>query len=303
MAPAAKAPAGAWRRPSQWRRPDLLGELLRRPSAVIGMAIIALLLFLALFGPLVAPDDPAAQDTANRLQGPSGAHLLGTDYLGRDLLSRLIVGTRIAFEIAVPTVALALIVGLTLGIAGGYLGGKTDAVVLFVADFLAAFPGLVLALAVIALLGPSVPNLIGVLAISIIPSYARVSRASVLAVKENQFVMAERALGASPLRIATVHILPNIAAPLLILVAMDIPLVMVAEAGLSFLGLGVPPPEPSWGSILSAGFEHVRESTWSVLSAAVALGVTMVAFTLVAEALRDVTDPKLGGIRRLRRVA
>ncbi|HMJ94484.1 MAG TPA: ABC transporter permease [Thermoleophilaceae bacterium] len=277
-------------------------ELLRRPSAVVGIAIIALVLFLAIFGSLVAPFDPAAQDTAGRLKGPSGSHLLGTDYLGRDLLSRIIAGTRIAFEIALPTVTVALVVGLALGIAGGYLGGKTDAVVLFVADFLAAFPGLVLALAVIALLGPSVPNLIGVLAIAFIPGYTRVSRASVLAVKENQFVLVERALGASSLRIAARHILPNIGAPLLILVAMDIPLVMVAEAGLSFLGLGVPPPEPSWGSILSAGFAQVRESTWSVLWPALALGVTMVAFTLVAEALRDVTDPKASGMRRLRRV-
>ena len=264
--------------------------------------IIATLLVVAIVGPAIAPYDPAAQDIVHRLEGPSQAHWLGTDFLGRDLLSRLIVGTRVAFVIAIPAVGLALGLGLIMGVAGGYLRGVTDGVVLFIIDFMAAFPGLILALAVIALLGPSVPNLIVVLAIAFIPGYARVSRASVLSVKEQQFVMAERALGASAARITGRHIMPNIIAPILILVAMDIPSAIVAEAGLSFLGLGVPPPQPSWGSMLSDGFSEIFETSWPVFVPAIALAITMVAFTLVGEAMRDVADPKIAGFRRMRRV-
>lgn len=292
---------GRLRRGLHSTRLGSLRSLVRQPSAAVGVAFILLLLFIAVTGSLLAPYDPVALDIPNELQGPSADHLLGTDALGRDLLSRLIAGTRIGFEIALPTVALAGLIGLALGVAGGYLGGLVDAAVLFVLDFLSAFPGLILALALVALLGPSIPNLIGALMIGLIPPYARVARASVLTLKEEGFVLAERALGASVWRIATLHIVPNIIAPIVILLAMDIPTVIVAEAGLSFLGLGVPPPDPSWGSVLADGFGRVRDSPWPVFWPSVAIAVTMVAFTLVGEAIRNVTDPKGAG-RRTRRV-
>lgn len=296
------APPGRLRRRRLATRRGSLRGLLRSPSAAVGAAIILILLVIAVTGSLLAPHDPAALDVSKQLEGPSADHPLGTDLLGRDLLSRLIAGTRVGFQIALPTVGLAGLIGLMLGVAGGYLGGLVDAVVLFVLDFLSAFPGLILALALVALLGPSIPNLIGALVIGLIPPYARVARASVLALKEEGFMLAERALGASAWRIGSVHIVPNIIAPIIILMAMDIPTVIVAEAGLSFLGLGIPPPDPSWGSILADGFSRVRDSPWPVLWPSVAIAVTMIAFTLVGEALRDTIDPK-SSPRRARNVA
>jgi len=269
----------------------------RDPAATVGLTFIALLVLVALTGTRLAPYDPLALDIPNRLQGPTADHLLGTDLLGRDLLSRLIGGVRVGFEIAIPTVSLAGLIGLVLGVAGGYLSGAADAVVLFVIDFLAAFPGLILALALVTLLGSSIRNLILALTIGLIPTYARVARASALAIKEEGFVLAERSLGATSLRIASVHVVPNIIAPIIILVAMDIPLVILAEAGLSFLGLGAPPPDPSWGSILAEGFRNVRETPWPVLWPSVAIALTMISFTLVGEALRNILDPRAEGAR------
>ena len=274
-----------------------LRKLVRDPAAAAGLVFILLLVLLAVTGGLLAPYDPLALDIPARLEGPTADHLLGTDLLGRDLLSRMIAGTRIGFEIAVPTVALAGLIGVLLGVAGGYLGGLADAVMLYVIDFLAAFPGLILALALVTLLGSSIRNIIIALVFALIPTYARVARASVLAIKEEGFVLAERALGASAWRIAALHVVPNMIAPIFILVAMDIPIVVLAEAGLSFLGLGVPPPEPSWGAVLAEGFSNFRESPWPVVWPAVAIGLTMIAFTLVGEALRNILDPRAPGAR------
>jgi peptide/nickel transport system permease protein len=274
----------------------VLREVARRPAGLFGLVAVGLLIVMAIAAPVFAPHDPASQDIVNRLEGPTATHLVGTDQLGRDIFSRLIYGTRIAFEIAIPTMAIAMGLGLILGVLAGYLGRGVDSVIIIVMDTLQAFPAIILALALIALLGPSMVNLIAVLAIAFLPGYARVARASVLTVKQNQFVEAERALGASKLRIASVHVVPNILAPLIIMLAMDIPAVIAAEAGLSFLGLGVQPPDPSWGVVLNDGFTWVRDSPWGVIGAGVALMITVVAFTLLGETLRDVVDPKVARI-------
>lgn len=251
--------------------------------------------------PWISPYDPAAQHISDRHQGPSGIYPLGTDQLGRDLLSRVFYGTRVALGVAIPAVVGAMVLGLLLGIAAGYLGGKVDNVLVVIFDMLQAFPAVILALALIAVLGPSLPNVIIVIIVSFAPGYGRVSRALVFSVKENQFIEVERALGASHTRIAAVHILPNILAPLRILLAMDISSAIVVEAGLSFLGLGIQPPTPSWGSILSEGFARVRDSPWPVLWAGLALMLTTLGFTMFGETLSDVADPRLGGARRWRR--
>jgi peptide/nickel transport system permease protein len=276
----------------------LLGDVLQQPLGALGLLIVAGFLLMVIFAPLLAPYDYAAQDIPSMLQGPSRAHLLGTDHLGRDLLSRIIYGSRIALGTAVPAVAVALVGGTILGLLSGYVGGIVDDAVVVLIDSIKAFPAVVLALAILALLGPSLINEIIVIGLAWIPGYARVARAQVFSTKQNPYVEAELSLGASNWRIVLRHILPNILAPLLILAAMDLPVVITFEAGLSFLGLGVRPPTPSWGVILSDGFNFIRQSPWPITWAGLTLVVTTLGFTLFGETLRDVLDPRLSGTRR-----
>jgi peptide/nickel transport system permease protein len=279
----------------------LLREVARRPAGAFGLFVVFGLIFLAIFGPLVAPYDQATQDIPHRLEGPSFAHVLGTDELGRDLLSRLILGTRIALSVALPGVLAALAAGLLIGLVAGYIGGKTDNAMIIVMDTLQAFPAVILALTLLALLGASRTNVIIVIAVAFAPNYARVTRALVLSTKQNPFVEAERSLGAGNARIVGIHILPNVVAPLFILLAMDTPSAITVEAGLSFLGLGVPPPTPSWGVILQDGFERVREDPWPIIWAGLTLVLVTLGCTFLGETLRDIVDPKLAGLRRWRR--
>ena len=279
----------------------MLREVARRPAGLFGLIVVGGLFFLAIFAPLVAPYDPAEQDIPNRLQGPSWDHLLGTDQLGRDLLSRLIFGVRVALSVALPGVAAALVIGLVLGLIAGYIGGRTDNATIVMMDTLQAFPAVILALVLLALLGASRTSVIIVIAVAFAPNYARVTRALVLTTKQNQFVEAARSLGAGNSRIVGIHILPNVIAPLFILLAMDLPAAITIEAGLSFLGLGVPPPTPSWGVILQDGFDRVRDVAWPIIWAGLTLMVVTLGCTFLGETLRDVADPRLAGARRWRR--
>ena len=298
MTTAARARTAAPRRASADRL-GLARELMRRPAGVFGLVIVLILIVLLLFAEQLSPYSDAHQDIKNRLQGPSAAHVLGTDHLGRDLLSRVIFGTRVALGTAFPAILAALSFGLLLGLVAGYTGGSlVDNALLVITDTIQAFPAVVLALALLALLGPSQGNVILVIAVAFAPGYARIVRAQVLSVKENPFIEVERSLGASDLRILLVHILPNILAPLVILLAMDLPSAITTEAGLSFLGLGVRPPTPSWGVILADGFAKIRTSPWPVVWPGVMLMATTLGFTLFGETLRDILDPKLAGARR-----
>jgi peptide/nickel transport system permease protein len=281
-------------------RLTVLQELARRPAGLFGLAIVSALILILIFAPALAPYGDADQDIAKRLEGPSRVHVLGTDQLGRDLLSRLLFGTRVALGVAFPSVLGALVFGLILGTIAGYLGRRVDNALIVVMDTLQALPAVLLALTLLAVLGPSLRNVIIVIAVAFAPGYARVARALVLAMKQNPFVEAERALGASDLRIVLVHILPNILAPLFILLAMDIPSAITVEAGLSFLGVGVQPPTPSWGVILSDGFDRVRDTPWPVLWAGLALMVATLGFTMLGETLRDIVDPRLAGLQTRR---
>jgi peptide/nickel transport system permease protein len=276
-------------------RGSLLVRVVRNPAGLFGLAVVTGLILLALFAPLIAPHDPAHQDIVNRLQGPSGDHLLGTDQLGRDLLSRLVFGVRIELRVAVPATIGALALGVLLGLAAGYLGGWIENALIVVMDTIQAFPAVILTLTILALLGPSLANVAIVLGIAFAPAFARVTRALVLAVKQNPYIEAERSLGAGTPRIVLVHVAPNILPPLLTLVAMTLPSAIAAEAGLSFLGLGVQPPTPSWGVILADGFEYVRDAPWAVVWTGLALMVTTLGFTFLGEALRDQLDPRLAG--------
>jgi peptide/nickel transport system permease protein len=279
-------------------RVPVLEAVLSRPLGALGLAIVALFVFTALFAPLLAPYDYVRQDIPHRLLGPSPQYPLGTDELGRDLLSRIIYGSRVAVTTASLAIAIAITGGFVLGLAAGFLGGYVDDVIILLMDSVQTFPGMILILAILALLGPSLANLILIIGITWIPGYARVVRAQVLGLRQNLYIEAERSLGAGDLRIILVHVLPNVAAPILILAAMDLPSVVVMEAGLSLIGMGLNPPSPSWGVILSSGFVHIRVTPWPILWSGLALALITLGFTLLGEALRDALDPKLAEIRR-----
>ncbi len=280
-------------------RIPFLGDVLKQPLGVIGFLIVLMFLISVVFAPLIAPYDYARQDIPNRMEGPSAKYWLGTDNLGRDLFSRLVYGSRIAFGTALPSVGIALVVGMLLGLIAGYAGGWLDNLIVVTMDTLQAFPSIMLSLAILALLGPSLINVIIVIGLTWMPNYARVIRAQTLSIREKVYVEAERSLGATDRSILLSHILPNVIAPPLILAAMDLPWVITFEAGLSFLGLGVVPPTPSWGAILSEGFAHIFETPWPILWSGITLALTTLGFTLFGEALRDVLDPRLSGTRGL----
>ncbi len=264
---------------------------------VLSLVLVGLVLVAVAFAPLVAPYDPLAQDIPARLQGPSSEHWLGTDSLGRDLFSRSVFGTRVAMSVAIPAGLIALAIGLAIGAVAGYVGGRTDRVLVILMDSMQAFPAVVLALALLALAGASQRNVTLVIAITFAPAYARMARASVFVVREQPYIEAERSLGAGNLRILAGHVIPNIIAPLFILLAINVPVAVTIASGLSFLGLGVPPPQPSWGVMLSDGFEQVWTSPWPLLVPAIALALTTLGFTLLGESLRDYLDPRLAGTR------
>lgn len=266
-------------------------------TGTVSLVLVGLVLLAVLFAPLLAPYDPLAQDIAARLQGPSSAHWLGTDSLGRDLLSRAIYGARIEMSVAIPAGLIALVLGLTIGVVAGYVGGRTDRALVVLMDSMQAFPAVILALALLALLGPSQRNVILVIAVGFTPAYARMARASVFVVREQPYIEAERSLAAGNLRILGVHVVPNVIAPLFILMAINVPVAVTIASGLSFLGLGVPPPQPSWGVMLSDAFANVWASPWPLLVPALALVITTLGFTLLGESLRDHLDPRLSGVR------
>lgn len=271
------------------RRGHVLRRLIRRSGGSFGLVVVACLLVVAIFAPLLAPYDPEAQDIANRFAAPSPEHWMGTDELGRDTFSRLIMATRTAMVVALPALTLGLALGVTMGLVAGYVRRWVDGVLVVINDTLQAFPGVVLALVVIALVGPSLRNEVILIGFTIAPTYFRLTRASMMAEREEVYVDAERALGASTLRVLG-HILPNIVAPVLVLIAMDIPGVMAIDAGLSFLGLGVQPPTPSWGVMLDTGFQNIVRTPWLLIFPAAVLALATLAFTFLGEALRDVLD-------------
>ncbi len=266
--------------------------MMRSWSGRIGLALVALVLLCAVAAPLVAPYDPEALDVLNRFSGPTGEHWLGTDQVGRDLLSRLIYGTQVAALVALAAIALAMVVGVTLGVAAGLAGGWLERGLLVLFDIVAAFPSLILALAVVAIFGPSLPTLVLVVAATLVPQFGRVTRAQVLQTKNAPYLDAERILGASAVRIVLRHLLPNIAGPLVVLASMDIPGVVTIEAGLSFVGLGVRPPLASLGTLINDGYSYLSDSLWPVLTASGALALATLGFTLFGEALRDAVDPR-----------
>lgn len=268
-------------------------QLKKDPLGMTGLIIVLVILFATVFAPLLAPHDPLEIDVYNRLASPSWQHWLGTDQLGRDILSRVLFGGRIALKVALIAISVSMTLGLILGMMAGFGPRWLDRVLVVCFDTMRSFPTIMFALAIVALTGPSLNTVIGVIIVTSIPVYGRIVRTQTQALKNEDFILAEQAMGASTARILRDHILPNIAAPLLILASMDVPAVIGLEAGLSFLGLGVSPPTPSWGSILNDGYSYLRNSPWPIIAGGLPLIAVTLGFTFFGESLRDILDPKL----------
>ncbi len=266
---------------------------LGNPQGVFGLALVVLFFASAIFAPLLSPYDPNQLDIPSRMSGPTADHWVGTDQLGRDTFSRVLHGGRVALKIAGIGVSVAFSIGLLLGMIAGYGPRWLDNTLLLVFDTIRAFPTIVMALAVVALTGPSLELVMVIVIVTSIPGYARLARTSTLAIKNTEFIIAERSLGASFVTILRRHVMPNVVGPLLILAAMDVPVVVTVEAGLSFLGLGVLPPTASWGTILNEGYLVIRDTPWPVIAGGIPLVLTTLGFTFLGEALRDVFDPRL----------
>ena len=263
------------------------------PLAVIGVVLVSIFVFLAIFAPWISPKDPAHIDLPNRLQRPSGQHWCGTDELGRDILSRLIWGARISLIVGSCVVACSLLLGLIIGSIAGYYGGGIDRFVnVVLMNAFLSFPGILIAIAFVAFRGPGIFNLVLALSLGGWVGYARLVRAQVLSVREREFVEAARALGAGDFHILTRHILPNIIQPVIVQSAIGMAGAVLAEATMSFLGLGVPPPTASWGSMLNDARSHLFDAPHLVLFPALTVMLAVLAFNFVGDALRDLLDPR-----------
>lgn len=269
-----------------WKR------LCKQRLALVGGSVLLLLVLVALLAPLLAPQDPLAQDLYDRLQPPSFEHPMGTDDFGRDILSRIIYGSRISLRIGLVAITAALAVGTVLGLWAGYWGGMVDTVIMRLMDLLLAFPSILLAIAVVAVTGPGIDNAIMAVSVVLIPQFARLVRSSVLSVREMAYVEAARALGASQMRILFIGVLPNCMAPIIVQTTLSLGTAILDAAGLSFLGLGAQPPIPEWGAMLAGGRELLLEAPWVMTFPGLAIFVVVLALNLFGDGLRDALDPK-----------
>lgn len=273
-------------------RSSRLGRILAEPMGLLGICLVLLIVLGAIFAGFTGYG-PAKLAMRDRFLDPSFAHLLGTDHLGRDLFTRVLYGARIALGVAFVATGISFIGGLLLGMIAGYGPRWLDSLLLVFFDSLRAFPTVMLALALVTLTGPSLAAVVLVVVLATLPGYARVVRAQTMSLKTTEFVLSARSLGAPSWRILAVHVMPNLIGPLVILVSMDIPVVITIEAGMSFLGLGVRPPTPSWGAILNDGYAFIRESPWPAIAGGLPIIIATLGFTFLGETLRDHLDPRL----------
>jgi peptide/nickel transport system permease protein len=271
-------------------------HLLRQYTPLgLGIGVVGALILVAVMAPWISPYDPSAQYTDAVLHGPGQRHFLGTDMFGRDLFSRLIWGTRISLQVGLGAVVVGFGIGVPLGLLAGYVQGKTEAVIMRGADLLLAFPLLLLALIIVTALGGSLINEVLAIGIGLIPNFIRVTRSLALTLKTNEYVIAGLAAGGGSLYIMIRHLLPNMVSTLVVVASLYVATAIRTEAGLSFLGLGVPPPAPSWGNILSEGREYMKCCPWLTAFSGLAMMIAVLAFNVVGDALRDLLDPRLRG--------
>lgn len=271
----------------------ILAALNRNKLSWLGLALLITIVGIAIFAPLLSPYDPLKQDILHRLEAPSAAHWLGTDTFGRDVMSRLFYGARISLFIGLVAVAFAMAVGSTIGILAGYFGGLFDQIVMGIVDVMLSFPTLLLGLMIAAMLGASLENLIIAIAITEMAPFARVARAPTISLKQRDFIEAGHALGFSHTRIMGVHILPNIVSDIVVMGSLWMASAIRTEASLSFIGLGVQPPTPTWGGMIREGFEHILSAWWLAVFPSIAILLTVLALNILGDALRDAIDPKL----------
>ncbi len=278
---------------SQWV--EVWRRLKRNKMAVLGLIILIILVLLAVFADVIANYDNVVikQNLAHRLQGPSAAHWLGTDEFGRDIFARLVHGTRVSLQVGIVAVGISIVIGGILGAVAGYYGGKLDNTIMRIMDIFLAVPSILLAIAIVSALGPSIINLMLAISISSVPSYARIVRASVLSIRDQEFIEAAKAIGASNTRIIFRHIIPNSLAPVIVQATLGVASAILSTAGLSFIGLGIQPPAPEWGSMLSGGRQYLRYAWWVTTFPGVAIMITIFSLNLLGDGLRDALDPRL----------
>jgi peptide/nickel transport system permease protein len=263
--------------------------------AALGAGVVIAVVLMAVFAPIVSPYDPLKQDLVGQLAGPSGAHLLGTDNVGRDVLARVIWGTRVSLIAGLVSVAMGAVAGCLLGLGSGYWGGRLDGLIMRLMDAVLSFPALVLALALGAVLGAGLGGVLIALGVIYTPAFARLMRGQVLTIRTREYVQAARLLGAADWWILQRHVLPNAASPIVVQASLSIGFAILAEASLSFLGLGVQPPEPSWGSMINAGRGYLQQAPWIVFGPGAALFITVLGLNFVGDAIRDALDPRSRG--------
>ena len=283
--------------PAQERRKQFLDTFFSTTPVRIGFGIITVMVFCAIFAPLAAPYDPYAQDLTNMLKGMSGTHLFGTDALGRDLLSRIIYGARASLSVGLVSTLIAGSIGISLGLIAGYLGKWVDAVIMRVMDAMMSIPVVILALFIGSILGKGLGNIMLCIGIVMMPGYARMTRGQVLSVKQLDYVTAGKISGATRMKNAVKHILPNCIAPNLVLATMNLGTAILTEAGLSYLGMGINPPTASWGAMVSDGYRYRQDTPHIALIPGIFIILTVWAFNVCGDALRDATDPRLRGTR------
>ncbi|AWN45946.1 ABC transporter permease [Methylobacterium terrae] len=272
--------------PSAWRRAT------RSPGLVIGTATVIAVVALAILAPWIAPYDPNEQDPVAALMGPSAEHWFGTDFFGRDVLSRVIWGARISLSVGFLATAIGVVVGTVIGVVAGYYGGWIDRFITAATDVMLSFPQLIMGLMLVAVLGPSLGNLILAIAVTAVPAFIRIARGSTLAMRQRDFVDACRALGYSDLRIMFGHILPNILDEVVVLASLWLATAIRTESTLAFIGLGVPPPTATWGSIVREGFDNLLDAPWLSIFPSLAILAVMIGLNLIGDGLRDATDPR-----------
>ncbi len=279
--------------PRRSRRPGFWTSIRRQRLALTGALLVAFFAVLALVGPMLAPHGPTEQFSQDRLQSPNRAYPLGTDEFGRDILSRLLYGARISFQVGAIAVGIAGLCGILLGLVAGYTGGWVDNVLTLSMDVVFAFPAILLAIAIISLLGNNLSNAMIAIAVVYAPTFMRVVRGAVLAVRHTAYVEAAVAVGASTPRILARHVLPNITAPLIVHASLNFAFAVLAEASLAFLGLGNKPPSPSWGSMVSASYGFLQLAPWAAIVPGVAIALTVLGFNLLGDGIRDALDPRM----------
>ncbi len=270
-----------------------LRQFSRSAVGLVGLSLVAAFLLLTALAPWLAPHDPVATDFVSVLSPPSRAHPFGTDDIGRDILSRVIYGSRVSFEAGVFTVAVALTIGLPLGLVAGFFGGRVDNVIMRGIEVILSFPTLVLALGITSILGPKLIHALFAIGIVFVPHFARLIRGQVLSIRENDYVAAARALGATSRRMMALHVLPNCLAPLLVQCSFSVSFAILTEAALSFLGLGTQPPTPSWGIMLSMGRGYLEQAPWLGAFPGLAIFLSVLGFNLLGDGMRDALDPRL----------